>query len=187
MTTKSETHSLLKKLGIALPGENEIAQLNALQARWRAFQARANDASPRHVPERKEAAFKAFAEDPTAENERQLMILADTDLTLKRMSVLREGLKEVCRRITGEAADVIAPYFDSSLATLEQELQIRKEQKTTFYPSSDPRVKECQKAYDFVSWRWGQFATARSRKCDDPPLEVCEVFLPDAEEPEAGE
>jgi len=179
-------HTMLKKRGIALPGENEITQLQELEARWRALNAREANVMPLRVAEDQKAARAAFMADPSIENEMQVAILADTHQTLIRYAARKNVLSEYMKLIASKAGELLAPLCDQISTALHAEMETRKEQKTTWYADSDPRVKECQGWIDAVVRAGSRVLLATDRQGEFSPMELAEIFLPDASAPEDG-
>ncbi len=177
---------MLKTLGVPLPGEDEIAQIQQHEQSWRAIEARAAAVTVRRVAEDQKAAEAAFMADPSIENEMQVAILADTTQTLLRYAARQRVLKNYMKLIASKTAEVLMPFFQQANTALENELELRREQKTTCYSDSDPRVKECKRCVDAFC-RVGLYVLlASGRECELPPMEIAEMFLPDTSIPEDG-
>jgi hypothetical protein len=183
---RAELHTLLKSRGIALPGEDEIAQLQELESRWRAMQVREAHVMPLRVADHQKAAHAAFMADPSIENEMQVAILADTHLTLIRYAARRKVISDYMKLLASKAAELLRPLCDQVSLALDAEMELRKEQKTTWYAESDPRVKECQKWVDAMLRAGSHVLLALNRDGEFSPMELVEIFLPDAPTPEDG-
>lgn len=179
-------HTMLKTRGIALPGEDEISQLQELEARWRAMQVREANVMPLQVAEHQKAARAAFMADPSIENEMKVAILADTQLTLIRYAARRAVIAEYMKLLASKAGELLRPLCDQVSLALHEELELRKEQKTTWYAESDPRVQECQKWIDAVVRAGSRVLHACDRQSEFSPMELAEIFLPAAPTPEGG-
>jgi len=177
---KSELHTLLKKLGAPRPGKSEITQLHALEAEWRHWEAREQKIMPLRIAEEQKAAYAAFLNNPTEANEKALMILADQNLTGIRHALLRRAFSDLRGRITGQAGDLLAPYFAQISTALDAELEKRRGKATTVYQSSDPAVKECQRIIDTLTTPSTHVLHATGRKSEKSPLELAEAILSSA-------
>jgi len=183
---KTEIHTLLKTRGISMLGKDEIEQLQTLEAAWQALKAREANVMPLRVAEHQKAAHAAFLADMSIENEIHVAILADTHLTLSRYAARRNVLADGMKQLASEAGELLRPLCDQVSQALDAEMELRKEQKTTCWADSDPRVKECQKWVDLTGRATMHVLHSSSPQCDLSPMELAEFFLPAAPAPEGG-
>jgi len=177
---------MLKTRGITLLGKDEIEQLQVLEAAWQALKAREANVMPLRVAEHQKAAHAAFLADMSIENEIRVAILSDTHLTLSRYAARRNVLADGMKQLASEAGQLLRPLCDQVSQALEEEKELRKEQKTTCWADSDPRVKECQKWVDAMDRAGSRVLLATSRECEFSPMELAEFFLPAAPTLEDG-
>ena len=169
-----------------MPGEDEISQLQELEARWRAMQVREANVMPLRVADHQKAAHAAFMADPSIENEMQVAILADTHQTLIRYAARQKAISAYQKMLAGQAAELLRPLSEQVSLALQEELELRKEQKTTWYADSDPRVMECQKWIDAMVRAGSRILLSAGRNGEFSPMELAEIFLPAAPTPEDG-
>lgn len=182
---KTELRTLLTGRGIALPGENEIERLRELEGRWRALEARRALVTPLRVAEDQKAAHEAFLADPSPENEMQIAVLADTQQTLVRYAARHKALTEAMGQLARGAANMLAPFFTAACVALQEEMEVRRENKKTSYTANDPAVKQCRDWMNDCDR-----ACIRAMHADQgehSPMEVAEFFLPSPEAKEDGE
>jgi hypothetical protein len=183
---KTEIHTLLKTRGISMLGKDEIEQLQTLEAAWQALKAREANVMPLRVAEHQKAAHAAFLADMSIENEMHVAILTDTPLTLSRYAARRNVIADGMKLLASKAGELLRPLSEEASLALQEEMELRKEQKTTCWADSDPRVKECQKWIDAMVRAGSRVLHATSRECEFSPMELAELFLPDAPAPEGG-
>ncbi len=176
---KTEIKTLLTGRGITMPGGDEIEQLHRIQTRWQALDARRKQVMPSRVAEDQEAAHAAFMADPSPENEMQIAVLADTNQTLLRYAARHKALSGYMKVIACEAAEVFKPFHEEASAVLREELERRKENKTTLYADSDPVVKQCRAWADDLSRAGSRLLAASSGKYS--PQELAAFFVEDME------
>jgi hypothetical protein len=178
---KQALHTVLKTLGDPLPGTEEIAALDAMEARWRHFEERERQVMPRCAEAEHQAAYAAFVENPNTANERRLMVLADADLTAKRHAVLRRAFAEIRGRLTAQAGEILRPFAERISAALEDELSRRLAKADPLKRNSDPAVKECRRAIDAATHLGSHVLWAGGGTSDESPLMLAELLLLDGE------
>lgn len=183
---KTEIHTLLKTRGITLPGKDEIEQLQTLEAAWQALKAREANVMPLRVAEHQKAAHATFLADMSIENEIHVAILADTHLTLSRYAARRNALIDGMKLIASKAGELLRQLSEDVSLALHEERELRREQKTTCWADSDPRVKECQKWIDAVDRAGINVLNACGQQSDLSPMELAEFFLPESSALEDG-
>ena len=179
---KTELRKLLTGRGIELPGENEIGRLRELEGRWRALEARRALVTPWRVAEDQSEAREAFLADPSLENEMQIAVLADTQQTALRYAARHRALSELMAQLSGQAAELLAPFFTAVCAALQEEAEQRRANKTTDYAHNDPKVKECRARIDDADR--ASIRAASAGQGGFSPMEVAEFFVSDASDEE---
>lgn len=176
----TELRAMLTGRGVELPGENEIDRLCELEGRWRALDERRALVTPWRVAEAQKAAHEAFLADPSVENEMQIAVLADTAQTALRYAARHWALTAAMGLLAREAADMLAPFFTNACVALQEEMELRRENKTTDYAQSDPAVKQCRDWMTDAD-RAGIRASC-SHQGDHSPMELAEFFVTRPEE-----
>ena len=179
-------HTVLKTRGITLPGKDEIEQLQTLEADWQVLKAREANVMPLRVAEHQKAAHAAFLADMSIENEIHVGILADTPLTLSRYAARRNALIDGMKLLASKAGELLRQLSEDVSLALHEERELRREQKTTWYADTDPRVMECQKWIDAVDRAGSRILLATGRECEFSPMELAEFFLTESPAPEDG-
>ena len=177
---------MLKTRGITLLGKDEIEQLQVLETAWQALKAREANVMPLRIAEHQKAARATFLADMSIENEIRVALLSDTHLTLSRYAARRNVLADGMRQLASEAGQLLRPLCDQVSQALDAEMELRKEQKTTCWADSDPRVKECQKWIDAVDRAGINVLNACGQQSDLSPMELAEFFLPESSALEDG-
>ena len=180
----TELHAMLKTRGITLLGKDEIEQLQVLETAWQALKAREANVMPLRIAEHQKAARATFLADMSIENEIRVAILSDTHLTLSRYAARRNVLADGMRQLASEAGQLLRPLCDQVSQALDAEMELRKEQKTTCWADSDPRVKECQKWVDLTGRATMHVLHSSSLHCELSPMQLAEFFLPESPAPE---
>lgn len=180
----TELRSMLTSRGTALPGENEIDRLCELEGRWRALEARRALVTPWRVAQDQKAAHEAFLADPSEENEMRVGELADTGQTAVRYAARHRALTAAMGLLAREAADMLAPFFTKACVALQEEMDLRRENKTTDYAKSDPAVKQCR------DWMTDADRAGSRTSCahqgDHSPMQLAEFFMPSPDSTEGG-
>lgn len=109
----------LRSLNLTVLTHADVSALTALQRDWERHSERMSQLRPEHAISDRTVAYLAFLNDPSAEKEQRLAVLADERLTAKRYALLHEAHAQVRRVIFGKAAGIV----DSALATLQQTLR----------------------------------------------------------------
>ena len=86
-----ELVSFLKSLKVPMLSPDEIAVLRQLDAEWKHWEQREQQIMPLRIDQEKKAAYAAFLDAPTGENEHRLLVLADPVLTGTRYALLRRA------------------------------------------------------------------------------------------------
>jgi hypothetical protein len=176
---KTEIRTLLTSRGITMPGGDEIEQLHRIQDRWQSLDARRKQVLPSRVEEDQKAAYTAFMADPSPENEMQLAITADTNQMLLRYATRHKALTEYMKLVVCEAAELFKPFQEAASKVLHEELEQRRQNKTTLYTESDPAVKQCRAWVDEMSRAGTRLLNAHCGHYT--PAELAKFFLEDGE------
>ncbi len=179
---KPELREMLTGRGVELPGEDEIARLRELEGRWRALERRRALVTPWRVAADQSEAREAFLADPSLENEMQIAVLADTQQTALRYAARHRALSELMAQLSGQAAEILAPFFAAVCAAVQEEVELREQNKETTYARNDPKVKECRAWIDDADRASIRAATAGQGGFS--PMEVAEFFVCDASDEE---
>ena len=119
--------ALTKALNVPLLSEDDITALNRLQKQWEHWTNRERQHAPSRVATEQQAAFETFLDNPTAENEQRLVVLADTNLTGTRYAMLRRACAALRGRISAQAAEIVRPVLNRALGALNAEHTRRRE------------------------------------------------------------
>ncbi|MBE2180184.1 MAG: hypothetical protein IAE97_06900 [Chthoniobacterales bacterium] len=179
---KTELRKLLTGRGIELPCENEIGRLRELEGRWRALEKRRALVTPWRVAEDQAEAREAFLADPSLENELQIAVLADTQQTALRYAARHRAISELMAQLSGQAAELLAPFLAAVCAALRDERELREANKTTAYAHNDPKVKECRVWESDADHAYNRAVTAGQREFS--PMQVAEFFVTEQVEEE---
>ena len=141
----NEFISILKSLRIPTLNPDELAALRQLQQEWEHWRERELGIMPVEIMKQQNAAYAAFLDDPTVENENRLLVLADPVLTDKRYKLLRRAFIELRGRITTQAAVILRQTLGRIKEALTAELDRRLE-----IAKPIPTAKECRTAYEYA-------------------------------------
>ena len=187
----NEFLSLTKALNVPLLSEDDIDALNRLQKQWAHWSHRERQHAAARIAEEQQAAFTAFLDNPTAENEQRLLVTADADLTGTRYATLRRACTALRGRISSEAARIIRPAIDRALEALRAEHARRRELAEPVMSSKDraPSVIEARLAVESAESIATRLLWASDGTSDKPPLELASVLIGGANEltPEVGQ
>ena len=184
-----EFFTLTKAMNVPLLSEDDIAALNRLQKQWAHWSQRERQHAPLRVAEEQQAAFNAFLDNPTAETEQRMLVVADANLTCTRYALLRRACVALRGRISAQAAKIIQPTLDRVLAALRAEHDRRREAAEPVMSSKDraPLVIEARRALERAESIGNRLLWASDGKSDKQPLELADVLLGATElTPEAG-
>jgi hypothetical protein len=147
-----EFFALTKTLNVPLLSEDDITALNRLQKQWEHWMNRERQHAPPRIAEEQQAAFDAFLDNPTGENEQRMIVLADANLTGTRYALLRRACAALRGRISAQAAQIVRPALDRALDVLNAEHDRRREAAEPVLSSKDrnPTVIEVRRAIDFA-------------------------------------
>ena len=147
-----EFHAILKTLNVPLLSDDEIAALTKLQKQWEHWEKRERHHAPLRIAEEHEAAFDGFLDNPTAESEQRLMVLADTNLTGTRYALLRRAFVALRGRVSARAAEILRPVCQGISAALEAEHARRLEiaEPVLSNKKNNPIVKEIRLLVDLA-------------------------------------
>lgn len=171
--------ALLKKLRVPLLAEPEIAKVKLLQKEWKQWEAREQQHMPLRIAEEQRAAYAAFLDNPTAENEQRLMVLADQVLTGTRYGLLRRALAELRGSISAQAADIVRPVIHHALEVLNAEHERRLETAEPVMSSKhrNPIVIETRHAIEYGDRISMYVLDASGGKSQKPPLDLADVLI----------
>lgn len=171
--------ALLKKLRIPLLTEPDIAKLKILQKEWLHWHNREQQHMPLRIAEEQRATYAAFLDNPTAENEQRLMVLADTTLTGTRYGLLRRAFAELRGRISAQAADIVRPVIHHALEVLNAEHERRLETAEPVMSSKhrNPIVIETRHAIEHGDRISMYVLDASGGKSQKPPLDLADVLI----------
>ena len=147
-----EFHAILKTLNVPLLSDDEIAALTKLQKQWEHWEKRERHHAPLRIAEEQKAAYDAFLDNPTAESEQRLMVLADQTLTGTRNALLRRAFVALRARVSARAAEILRPVCQRISAALEAEHARRLEiaEPVLSNKKNNPVVKEVRQAIDLA-------------------------------------
>ena len=145
-----EFHALLKQLNVPLLSDDEIAALTKLQKQWEHWEKRERHHAPLRIVEEQKAAYDAFLDNPTAESEQRLMVLADQTLTGTRYALLRRAFVALRVRVSARAAEILRPVCQRICTALDAEHAQRLEiaDPVLSDKKNNPIVKEVRQAID---------------------------------------
>ncbi len=171
--------TLLKTLRIPLLAEPDVAKLKLLQKEWRHLETRELQHAPLCIAEEQRAAYAAFLDNPTAENEQRLMVVADPILTGTRYGLLRRAFAELRGRISARAADIIRPVIHHALETLNAEHERRLETAESVMGSKNrnPVVIETRRAIEHGDRISLYVLHASDGKSQRLPLDLADVLI----------
>ncbi len=171
--------ALLKKLRVPLLAEPDIAKLKLLQKEWKHWEAREQQHMPLRIAEEQRAAYAAFLDTPTAENEQRLMVLADPILTGTRYGLLRRAFAEMRGRISARAADLVRPVIHHALQVLNTEHERRLESAEPVMGSKNrnPVVIETRHAIEYGDHISMYVLDASGGRSTKPPLDLADVLI----------
>jgi hypothetical protein len=147
-----EFHAILKTLNVPLLSDDEIAALAKLQKQWEHWEKREHHHAPLRIAEEQKAAFEGFLDNPSAENEQRLMVLAETNLTGTRYALLCRAFIALRARVSARAAEILRPVCERISAALEAEHARRLEVAEPILSNkrNNPIVKEVRHAIDLA-------------------------------------
>ena len=174
-----EFFALTKTLNVPLLSEGDITALNRLQKQWEHWTNRERQHAPSRVATEQQAAFETFLDNPTAENEQRLVVLADANLTATRYAMLRRACAALRSRLSAQAAQIVRPALDRALATLNAEHTRRRESAEPVLSSKDrnPHVIEVRRVIDFADKLAQRAYTALSGSGDVSPLVLADLLM----------
>jgi hypothetical protein len=108
-----EFHAILKTLNVPLLSDDEIAALAKLQKQWEHWEKREHHHAPLRIAEEQKAAFEGFLDNPSAENEQRLMVLAETNLTGTRYALLCRAFIALRARVSARRLEVAEPILSN--------------------------------------------------------------------------
>lgn len=183
--------ALLKSLKVPTLSEDNIATLKLLQHESNEHSQRMNALSPERVLRDQKAAFKTFLGAPTPENEQRLLVLADTQLTNRRHSVLLDAYAELQRRSLAKALEVVLPALERIKRAFATELERRE--TTTRNGGLDSRKDagciEMRSHLDRVARELAdleQYALS-PQTADRTPMDMAAMLLAESEHTSDGE
>lgn len=183
--------TLLNTLRVPLLAEPDVAKLKVLQKEWKHWESRELQHASLRIAEEQRATYAAFLDNPTADNEQRLMVLADPALTGTRYGLLRRAFTELRGRISAQAARIIRPAIDRALEALRAEHTRRRDVAEPVMSSKDrnPMVIEAQRALECAESIATRLLWASDGTSDKPPLELASVLMNEANEltPEDGQ
>jgi hypothetical protein len=185
-----EFFTLTKALNVPLLSEDDIAALNRLQKQWAHWSQRERQHAALRVAEEQQATFNAFLDNPTAETEQRMLVVADANLTGTRYALLRRACVVLRGRISAQAAKIIQPTLDRVLVALRAEHDRRREAAEPIMSSKDrnPVVIEARRALERAESIANRLLWASDGKSDKQPWELADVLLGAKElTPEAGQ
>jgi hypothetical protein len=171
--------TLLKKLNVPLLTEQDAAKLRLLQKEWKHWEAREEQHMPLRIAEEQRAAYVTFLDNPNAENEQRLMVLADTNLTGTRYGLLRRAFAELRGRLCSQAADIVRPVIHHALAVLNAEHERRQETAEPVMGSKNrnPAVIETRRAIEYGDRISQNVLDASTGRRPKPPLDLADELI----------
>ena len=175
----NELITLTKALNVPLLSEDDIIALNRLRKQWEHWTNRERQHAPSRVATEQQAAFETFLDNPTAENEQRLVVLADANLTGTRYAMLRRACAALRGGISAQAAQIVRPAFDRALDALNAEHDRRRESAEPVLSSKDrnPHVIEVRRVIDFADKLAQRAYTALSGSGDVSPLVLADLLM----------
>ena len=176
---KETTLPLLKRLNVPMLNAGDIAELKRLQKEWERWEQREFQIMPLRIAEEQKAAFTAFLDNPTPENEQRLADLADTTLTTTRYAMLRRAFKALRGKITAQAASILKPVLDRASAALQSEYENRMGKCEPVMGSikNHPDVREVRRTLDAIVSHAARVFTALDAKSDLSPMVLADSLL----------
>ena len=170
---------LTKTLNVPLLNEDDITALDELQEQWEHWENRERQHAPSRIAEEQSAAFSTFLDNPIAEHEQRLLILADANLTGTRYAMLRRACAALRGRISAQAAEIVRPALDRALDALNDEHARRRESAEPVLSSKDrnPHVIEVRRVIDFADKLATRAYMAMSGSGDVSPLVLADVLI----------
>lgn len=180
----NEFLSLTKALNVALLDEADIAALNGLQKQWAHWSQRERQHAALRVAEEQQAAFNAFIDNPSAETEQRMLVVADANLTGTRYALLRKACTALRGRISAQAARIIQPPLVRALDALRAEHARRREAAEPVMSSKDrnPVVIEAQRAVEYAERIGNRLHWATDGTSNKPPIELADVLMSGAKD-----
>ena len=174
-----EFFALTKVLNVPLLSEDDITALNRLQKQWEHWTNRERQHAPSRVAEEQRAAFEAFLDNPTAEHEQRLLVLADANLTSTRYALLRRACAALRGRISAQAAQIVRPALNRALDALNAEHDRRRDAAEPVMSSKDrnPTVMEVRRVIDFADKLAHRAYTALTGSEGAAPLVLADVLI----------
>ena len=176
-----ETIALCKKLKVQMLTAAEIAALQQLQKEWKHWENREAQIMPLRIVEEQKAAYAAFLDKPTPENEQRLITLADTVLTGTRYALLRRAFADLRGRITKSAGDILHPFAERAhqALTVEHARRLEKAEPLMGSVRNNPIVKETVRAMDEMDRLRSAILSTRGGKSEKSPREIAEGLVPE--------
>lgn len=171
-----ELHAFLKSHRIDLLPEGDVSKLRDLQKQWLRWDDRSTQLVGTNIQPEFKKARAAFLENPTPANEQRLMILADPALTARRYAVLSQAFRDLCGKISGEAAAILTPHLDRIGLALKAEYDRRYEiaEPVLSNKRNHGSVKECQRWIDQIDRISVAVYHASGGKSDRSPSQLAE-------------
>ena len=170
--------SLVKNLKLPLLTATEVATLTQLQKQWEHWKQRELEHLPLRIEPHQNAAYAAFLDNPTTENEQRLLVHADRNLTGIRYAFLRRACANLRARIGAQAAAIVKPIAERILAALREEHTRRLELAAPLKwdKNKEPGVVEAQRAMDHA-FSWSSRLVSAAKTGDQPPLQMADVLM----------
>jgi hypothetical protein len=172
---KSENQTMITKLGVQLPGENEIAKLAELEADWKRIEKRERELNPLRIPADYEAAYEVFVDNPTAENREQHLELIDQARTATQFAASRVALAERRRFVAGKAGYLLKPFCAQIMTALYGYLAVQM--KDLGVPRNDPSLLEYREVLDVMTRMEVHLRWATEWKSELSPMELAAPIL----------
>ena len=163
----NEFISISKSLRIPTLNPDELAALRQLQQEWEHWRERELGIMPVEIMKQQNAAYAAFLDDPTVENENRLLVLADPVLTDKRYKLLRRAFIELRGRISTRAAVILR----QTLGRIKEALNAEHERRLEI-AKPIPTAKECRTAYEYAQSMDNSVYYACHRHSDERPFQL---------------
>jgi hypothetical protein len=133
---------------------------------------------PLRIEPHQNAAYAAFVDNPTAENEQKMLIHADRNLTNIRYAFLRRACADLRARIGAQAAAIVKPIAERIVAATHAEHARRLERAAPLKwdKKNEPGVVEAQRAADHA-FGWSSRLISAARTGDQQPLQMADVLM----------
>lgn len=178
--------SIAETLKLPALSKADITALKSLQREWDRHTRRMELLRPERVLADQKAAFHAFLNDPSEDNEQRLAVLADERLTAKRHGLLHEAHAQRQRILNEKAAGIVRPVLESMQQPLQAELAAREEAALAegWNKRTDERCIEVREALALVvhGLRTLAEATSITHVQEWSPKDLVAPLLPQAAE-----